>query len=69
MSDKRTAVLNGLAQILEVKEVKPETVLDPWDSLSVMQAVVMIDDVCGKVVHGRDLMDCKTAEDVLKVAL
>lgn len=68
MTDKRRALLEGIAYIMEVPSVTPETVLDPWDSLCVMQAVVLIDDVMGKVVHGRALADCKTAADVVKVA-
>jgi acyl carrier protein len=70
MSDKHKKLLEGIAAILEVKvdSLTAATALDPWDSLCVMQAVVLIDDVCGKVVSGRQLMDCAKVEDVLKVA-
>ena len=40
----------------------------PWDSLNIMQAVVLIDEVYGNVVHGRALQDCATVADILKVA-
>lgn len=68
LQTKRELLLKAIADILEVPSVEDATILDPWDSLCVMQAVVAIDDICGKVVHGRALVYCKLVQDVLKVA-
>lgn len=67
----RTTLLAALADILEVAEVKPETVLDEvgsWDSMSVIVATSVIDDTCGRVVDGIALGACRTAGDVLVLA-
>ena len=68
MQTRREQLLKAIADILEVSAVEDATILDPWDSLCVMQTVVAIDDICGKVVHGRALMGYKLVQDVLKVA-
>lgn len=68
MSDKRAKLLKAMAAIFEVPSVDEAFVLEPWDSLNVLQAVVAIDDAYGKIVNGRDLVDAKTVADVLKVA-
>lgn len=68
MTTKREALLKGLADIFEVPSVAPEFTLDPWDSLNVMQTVVLIDDVYGKVVHGKALSSCTTVADIVKIA-
>lgn len=64
-------LLDGIAQVLEVPTVTPETVLDEvgsWDSMSVVVAIGVIDDICGKVVDGIALGGCRTAGDVLVLA-
>lgn len=68
MTTKRDALFKGFAEMFEVPSVGPDFVLSPWDSLNIMQTVVLIDDVYGKVVHGRALADCTTVEDILKLA-
>lgn len=65
---KRNELLKGLADIFEIPVVAEDWVLDPWDSLNVMQVVVLIDEVYGRVVHGRALANCVTAADILKIA-
>ena len=66
--DKRAQLLEQIAKILEVPSVTPETKMEVWDSLNVMMAVVAIDDIYGKVVHGKELVDAVTVADILKVA-
>ncbi len=44
-----------------------DSLLDPWDSLAVVGTIVIIDDVFGKSVNGRDLMACVTAGDILRL--
>lgn len=66
--DKRAQLLEQIAKILEVPSVTPETKMETWDSLNVMMAVVAIDDIYGKVVHGKALVDAVTVADILKVA-
>lgn len=68
MSDARSKLLDGLAAIFEVPSVTEEFVLDPWDSLNVMQAVVLIDDCYGKVIHGAKIVDAETVSDIIKAA-
>lgn len=73
MEQKRQEFLKGIAALLEVggEKVVPEAVLTelgPWDSLSVMQATVLIDEVYARVVHGRQIAECVTVADVIRVA-
>lgn len=68
MTTKRDALLKGLADMFEVPSVGLDFVLDPWDSLNIMQTVVLIDDVYGKVINGRALGACATVEDIVKIA-
>lgn len=73
MSEKRPEFLKGLAHLMEcdAQKVVPEAKLEslgPWDSLNVMQTVVLIDEVYGKIIHGGQISECVTVEDVLKVA-
>lgn len=70
---KRLELLHGLAHLLEVDGAKvvPEARLadlGPWDSMSVMQTVVLIDEVCGRVVHGREVAGCQTVADIIALA-
>lgn len=61
----------GLAQILELPYVTPETVLDEsarWDSMSVVMTVALVDDICGTAIDGPALSDCKTVANVLRLA-
>lgn len=68
MSDARNKLLKGLADIFEVAEVSETFKLDPWDSLNLMQTVVLIDDCYGKVIHGAKIVDAETAADIIKAA-
>lgn len=65
---KQEQFLRELAKLLEAQSLGADFVLDPWDSLAIMQTVVAIDDIYGKVVHGRALQACVTVADVLKIA-
>ena len=73
MTDKRREFIKGFAHMLEcdAQKVVPEAVLadiGTWDSLNVMGTVVLIDDIYGKVVHGRPIAQCVTVGDILKIA-
>lgn len=70
---KSEEFLKGLAHMMECggEKMVPEAKLEEigvWDSLNVMGAVVLIDEVYGRVVHGRELSQCVTVGDVLKIA-
>jgi len=58
----------GLAEILEVDvdQVTPELNLEEggWDSLAVVSAIALIDDVYDVTVHPDRLGDCKTVADI-----
>ena len=43
----------------------PATPLDPWDSLSVVSMIAVIDDVYNISVSGKDLLACVTVADVM----
>jgi len=61
----------GLAEILEVTTVTPETTLDQsdnWDSMSVVMTVALLDDVAGAQVDGVALSECETVAEVLALA-
>lgn len=66
---KNSEFLKALgSQVLESSvEITPETTLEPWDSLAVVSTIAVIDDVFGKFVNGKDLMNCVTAGDILKL--
>lgn len=67
---KRTALLTALAEIVEAP-VTPETVLDEggsWNSVAVVMAVGEIDLICGVVVDGVKLSQCRTIAEVLVLA-
>lgn len=70
---KRDELYKAIATSLEIggERVKPEAVLlelGPWDSLAVMTMVVAVDEIYGRVVHGRALSECVTVADVVRVA-
>lgn len=58
----------GMAEILEVEpdEVTPELELDEsiWDSLAIVSAIALIDEVYDETVSADALSDCKTVGDV-----
>ena len=58
----------GLAEILEVEpdEVTPETELDEavWDSLAIVSAIALIDEVYNETVSADALAECKTVGDI-----
>lgn len=67
----KQALLDGLAEILEVPAVTPETALDTeagWDSLAVVCVIALLDEKAGQQVEGEALMRCETVADVLKLA-
>jgi acyl carrier protein len=66
-------ILDGIAAILEVPSVTPETVLAnsggaDWDSLAIVCTIALLDEKCSVEVAGSDLAKCETAADVLKLA-
>lgn len=62
----------GLAEILEIEpsDVTPELALDDdnWDSLAIVSAIALIDEVYDKTVSGDALAACKTVGDLEKLA-
>lgn len=68
MDNKQQDFLTALAKsVLEIDSADVDTLLDPWDSLAVMSTIVVIDDIYGKSVPGKALMDCVTAGDIIKL--
>lgn len=64
-------ILTGLAEILEVPAVAPETLLadaGSWDSLAVVCTIALIDEKAHVHVDGQALAACVTAGDVLRLA-
>lgn len=55
-----------LAELLDVDEVKREDVLedfDDWDSLLILEALVMIDDKYGVVIDSKEVKNLTTVGD------
>lgn len=68
----KQALLDGLAEILEVPTVTEDSVLDEvgarWDSLAIVCTIALIDEKANAQVSGEALVSCKTAGDVLRLA-
>lgn len=67
----KNQLLAGLADILEVPAVAPETLLadaGSWDSLAVVCAIALLDEKAGVEVDGEKLAACVTVADVLNLA-
>lgn len=67
---KGRALLEGLAQTLEVPTMEPSTLLLEtrlWDSMSVVATIALIDELEGPEVEGERLAACLTAGDILKL--
>jgi acyl carrier protein len=67
----KQALLDGIAEILEVTSVTEETVLaeaGAWDSLAIVCTIALIDEKAGVEVDGKALAACVTACDVLRLA-
>lgn len=64
-------LLTGLAEILEVPAVAPETILGEvgsWDSLAVVYTIALLDEKAGVEVDGQALAACVMVADVLRLA-
>jgi acyl carrier protein len=61
----------GLAEILDVEpdEVNSGLELDEavWDSLAIVSAIALIDEVYNETVSADALSDCKTVGDIEKI--
>lgn len=61
----------GMAEILEVEpqEVTPDFQLDEtvWDSLAIVSAIALIDEVYNDTVSADALSDCRTIGDIQKL--
>ena len=60
-----------LADLFEVEpcEIVAEQKLeefDPWDSLSKLSLIVLVDEECGKKLTGEQILQFKTISDILK---
>jgi acyl carrier protein len=73
LSGTALTILAGLAAILEVPSLEPESVLGEtggaaWDSLAIVCTIALLDEKLGLEVSGEALVKCETAGDVLKLA-
>lgn len=66
----KDVILSGLAEILETPVTEATVLGDgvPWDSLTVVCTIALLDEKAGVLVDGRQLGDCVTVADVLKLA-
>jgi acyl carrier protein len=66
----KQALLDGIATILDVPAVTPETVLAEagWDSLAVVCVISLIDEKTGAQIEGEALSECTTVAEVLALA-
>lgn len=59
-----------LAKILDVEEVKPESVLqdfEQWDSLAVLSVLAMVDSNYGVTIRANEIRSVVTAADLAKL--
>lgn len=64
--------LSKLAEILEVDEVRPSSVLRDfaeWDSLSALSVIAMLHSDYGVSVGASDLKNASTAEDLYELVV
>ena len=64
--------INKIEEMLEIDEntLTLETdlsLLDEWDSIAILSAIVMLDEEFGKTVKGVDLKACKTVADLVNL--
>jgi acyl carrier protein len=66
-------ILRGLAEILECPVITPETVMGadgmPWDSLTIVCVIGLLDEKAGVFVDGQKLANCATVADILALAV
>ncbi len=64
-------LLDGIAEILELPSVTPETALDEsngWDSMGVVCVIALLDEKAGIEVDGPAVSKCTTVGEVLALA-
>jgi acyl carrier protein len=53
---------------VEIEEIQENTILDdfdPWDSMTKLSLIVMMDDECGKKLTGEKILEFKTIKDII----
>ena len=53
---------------VEIEEIQEDTILDdfdPWDSMTKLSLIVMMDDECGKKLTGEKILEFKTIKDII----
>lgn len=61
---------HNIAEILDVEEVKPESVLqdfEQWDSLAVLSVLAMVDSKYGVTIRANEIRAVVTAGDLVKL--
>lgn len=67
---KKEQFLKSLAEsVLEcpVEALVDDWALSPWDSLAIVSTIALVDEVYGVLISGRQLADCVTVADLLKL--
>jgi acyl carrier protein len=67
----KQAILDGIADVLEVPSVTEATELDAqagWDSLAVVVTIGLLDEHAGVQASGEALAKCRTVGEVLALA-
>ena len=63
--------LEGMAEILEVDQISSSTILQSvdvdWDSLAIISTIALIDETYGRPITGKQLEECHTVGDILKL--
>lgn len=68
----RTEVLEKIAEILEVEEVKGNEELnsfEEWDSLTALSIIALMDSDYGKTLTNEQIKEFKTINDIVEFAL
>ncbi len=73
--DDFNRLINGMGENIEGLEtsgLRPDTALSSipqWDSLAILTTIVLVDEQFGVEVKGKELVACKTLQDILDLVM
>ncbi len=73
MIPERRAFLDAMAELLDLPSgtlngTEALDQLENWNSLAVISVIALADERCGVVLQNKELVLCKTVNDVLRLA-
>jgi acyl carrier protein len=65
--EEKKQLLADLFEV-EIEEIQENVILEdfePWDSMSKLSLIVLMDDECGKKLSGEQILEFKTIGDII----